>query len=59
MRENGVIFDEAEIGQMAGVLIEECVGAEVRCDRSLQITFGDMRKLLDKERGLASALASR
>ncbi len=58
MSDNGVIFDEAEIQQMVGVLIEECVG-EKACDKEVQLTYQDIRSLLDKEDGVAATLAAR
>ena len=59
MKENGVIFDEAEIGQLVGVLIEECVGPNVKCTKSVAIEYKDVRALLDKEESLAESLAAR
>ena len=59
MKENGVIFDEAEIGQLVGVLIEECVGPNVGCTKGVAIEYSDVRGLLDKQESLAESLAAR
>lgn len=58
MTENGVIFDDDEIRQLVGVLIEECIGPG-KCTSSTKIEYQDMRRLLDNQRGLAESLASR
>jgi len=57
VKDNGIIFDEDEVRQLAGVLIEELVGPGVKCSRSVKISYKDMRRLLDLERGLAAAIA--
>ena len=60
MKENGVIFDEGEIRQLVSVLIEECLGREVKgCPKGITIEYADIRRLLDQEKGLAAALAAR
>ena len=58
MKDNGIIFDEEEIQQLVGVLIEELIG-EKACTKSTGIQYRDMRRLLDRQKGLAAALATR
>lgn len=59
MKENGVIFDEEQIRQLVGVLIEECIGRKHYCSESTRIAYKDMKRLLDKQKGLAAAIGGR
>ncbi len=59
MRDNGVIFDEEEIRNLAAVLIEESGGGCAEKGGGRGITYKEMRDMLDRQSGLASAMASR
>ena len=55
MKENGVIFDEAEITQLVQVLLDESFSRKT-CQG---LNYVDMKAMLDTGNGLATALALR
>ena len=58
--DNGVIFDEKEIGQLVEVVIEECKSSNKYCPMGdVNVSYLEMKALLEKQAGLAVAIGTR
>ena len=58
--DNGIIFDEQEIRQLVDVVIEECKRSkEYPAKEEINVTYSEMKALMEKQSGLAVAIGTR